>query len=419
MKTTVLKSGLIIDPSQGIERIGDLVIQDQKILGIDVAVNDVDEVIDCTDKIVLPGLIDTHAHIFRYVSGRFGLDPDTCGVYSGVTTLIDQGGASCITMPGFDHYIAKPSKTRVLSYVSAYLVGGLEGHYYAELYKPDCCNVQATLKAIEAYPNLIKGVKAHAEIGGYERWGSAVMAIAAEIGKTSQRPVYIHLGQLWPSPSVATVPTSPDDIINSIVDLVKPDDVLAHPFSRHPGGFIGESGQLHPLVKEILATGVKVDVGHGSHFNFDIARRVLDAGVVPDTLGADMHGYNTHHKTHPAGTPEIHPDEGDHLFASAVPFSLTSAMNSMMALGLEFDHVIKMVTTNAARMAGMVDEIGTLKVGTVADVTVLSDERGQWVLRDNDHNQVTAKRMLTPAFCLRAGERFDAKPELIPQLQAA
>jgi len=419
MKTTVLKSGRIVDPSQNIDIIGDLFIQDGRIIGIDLPAQQADETIDCTDKIVLPGLIDTHGHVYRYVSGRFGLDPDTCGVYSGVTTLIDQGGASCITMPGFEHYIAKPSKTRVVSYVSAYLVGGLEGHYYPELYRPDCCNVDATVKAIESYPHLIKGVKAHAEIGGYERWGSAVMAIAAEIGQRAQRPVYIHLGQLWPSPSVASVPTEPDDIFKSIVSLVKPDDILAHPFSRHPGGFISQTGALHPLVKEILATGVKVDVGYGSHFNFEIAQRVLDTGIIPDTLGADMHGYNTHHKAHPPGTPAIHPDEGDHLFASAVPFSLVSAMNSMMALGLAFDHVIKMATSNAAVMAGMSDEIGTLKNGAIADITVLSDERGKWVLRDNDHNEVTANRMLAPVFCLRAGSRFDAAPELVPQAKAA
>jgi len=94
-------------------------------------------------------------------------------------------------------------------------------------------------------------------------------------------------------------------------------------------------------------------------------------------------------------------------------------MNSMMALGLAFDHVIKMATSNAAVMAGMSDEIGTLKNGAIADITVLSDERGKWVLRDNDHNEVTANRMLAPVFCLRAGSRFDAAPELVPQAKAA
>jgi len=72
MKTTVLKSGRIVDPSQNIDIIGDLFIQDGRIIGIDLPAQQADETIDCTDKIVLPGLIDTHGHVYRYVSGRFG-----------------------------------------------------------------------------------------------------------------------------------------------------------------------------------------------------------------------------------------------------------------------------------------------------------------------------------------------------------
>ena len=57
-------------------------------------------------------------------------------------------------------------------------------------------------------------------------------------------------------------------------------DVLAHPFTRlHPGGFVSaETGEVHPVIWEALERGVVVDVGHGSHFSFDMARRTLDAG---------------------------------------------------------------------------------------------------------------------------------------------
>ena len=58
------------------------------------------ETIDVRGKLVLPGMIDTHAHVYRYVSGRFGLDADMVGVQSGVTTLVDQGGPSVLTFPG-------------------------------------------------------------------------------------------------------------------------------------------------------------------------------------------------------------------------------------------------------------------------------------------------------------------------------
>ena len=106
---------------------------------------------------------------------------------------------------------------------------------------------------------------------------------------------------------------------------------------------------------EAIARGLKIDVGHGSHFSYGTARIVLDAGVIPDTLGADMHGYNTSVPP-PPGTPDFHPDEEDHMFKGKTRFGLVSAMTSMLALGLPLDHVVAMVTRNAGRMIGMEGE---------------------------------------------------------------
>jgi len=194
--------------------------------------------------------------------------------------------------------------------------------------------------------------------------------------------------------------------------------VLAHPFSRHPGGFVEVNGSLHPMVKEAIARGLKIDVGHGSHFSFRTARIVLDAGVMPDTLGADMHGYNTKVPP-PAGTPAWHPDESVHIFKGNERFSLVSAMTSMLTLGIPLNHVVAMVTSNAAKLARMEGEIGTLKVGGVADVSVLDDLRGRWVMHDNEGTQVIAERMLLPAFCYRDGVRFDATAAILPVAKAA
>ena len=196
---------------------------------------------------------------------------------------------------------------------------------------------------------------------------------------------------------------------------MQPGDILAHPFTRHPGGFVDKHGKLHPVVKEALARGLKTDVGHGSHFSFKMARLVLEAGVVPDTLGADMHGYNTT-VPKPRGTPDEHPDtEEMHLFAGKTNFSLASAMTSMLALGLTLEQVVPMVTNNAAAMLRMEGEIGTLRPGVEADVSVLSDERGRFLLQDNEDTKVIADRMLRPVFCLRGGVRYDAQSEILPR----
>jgi dihydroorotase len=415
----ILKGGRVIDPVAGVDGVRDVAVKDGRIAAVAERLpnSNARESIDCRGKLVLPGLIDTHAHVFEYVTGRFGLNADMCGVHSGVTTLIDQGGPSCITMPAFRHHVVERSESRVLAFISAYVVGGLEGHYYPDLYRPECLDIAATVRAARENADLVKGIKAHAEIGGFSRWGIDVLRLAAEIGRQAELPLYIHFGQLWP-PDRKAPPVDPDRIFAECVKLLKPGDVLAHPFSRHPGGFVSMDGTLHPMVKEAIARGAKIDVGHGSHFSLRVARNVLDAGIMPDTLGADMHGYNTK-VPKPRGTPDSHPDPEMHMFAGQSQFSLVFAMTEMLALGVPLEELVPMVTSNGAKMLKMEDTLGSLAPGRAADVTVLSDERGRWILRDNEKNQLVAERMLAPAMCLRGGKRHAPDAPILPLAEAA
>ena len=99
----LLRGGRVICPVSGIDGIRDIAIRDGRIAAIAATIlpSSASETIDVSGKLVLPGLIDTHAHVYQYVTGRFGLNPDMVGVRSGVTTVIDQGGPSCMTLPGF------------------------------------------------------------------------------------------------------------------------------------------------------------------------------------------------------------------------------------------------------------------------------------------------------------------------------
>jgi dihydroorotase len=417
----LLRGGRVIDPAQKLDGAYDVAVKDGRIASVvpSIAPSSAKNVIDVSGKLVLPGLIDTHAHVFEFVTGRFGLEADLCGVRSGVTTLIDQGGPSCMTLPAFREFVVNAKKSRVVTFLSAYLVGGMEGHYYAPLYRPDCIDIDATVKSALENKDIVKGFKAHAELGGFARWGIESIKKSAQIAKKADLPVYIHFGQLWELPESGANGVDPDTILDQVVPLLKPGDILAHPFTRHPGGFVNREGKVHPIVKEALARGLKTDVGHGSHFSYRMARIALDAGIVPDTLGADMHGYNTRvPKPSLAGTPTEHSDQ-EHMFFGQTRFSLVSAMSSMLALGLPLEKIVPMVTTHPAKMLGMEKELGHLKVGAAADVSVLHDERGVWTLRDNENTKVRTERMLRPAFCLRAGERHDSDASILPPLAAA
>jgi dihydroorotase len=404
----ILKGGRVIDPAQGLDEIRDVAITGDRIAAVetDIPAQTAKEVIDVAGRVVIAGMIDTHGHVYQHVTGRFGLAPDMVGVQSGVTTVLDQGGPSCMTLPGFRKFIVEPAETRVLCFLSAYLVGGLEGHLYPELYGPEQVNVAATVKAARENPDLVRGIKAHAEIGGASRWGLEVIKLGKRIAAEAGLPLYIHLGQLWPTKDSTTVDA--DEVVRALVPIMEKGDVLAHPFTRHPGGFISaETGEVHPVVWAALERGVTVDVGHGSHFSFDMARRTIAAGIRPTTLGADMHGYNVR-------VPDAAADRAANPFFGVAPFNLTNAMTKLLALGLPLPEIVATVTSNPAIMLGMADSIGALRPGMAADVSVLDIRDGHFELRDNSGETVISPAMIIPGFALRAGRRFDATSPLIP-----
>jgi len=54
-----------------------------------------------------------------------------------------------------------------------------------------------------------------------------------------------------------------------------------------------------------------------------------------------------------------------------------------------------------------------------ADVSVISQKPGRYILRDNENTEVVSDGLLPPAFCLRAGTRYDAGASILPQAEAA
>ncbi|MEC7203534.1 MAG: hypothetical protein VXW49_07680 [Pseudomonadota bacterium] len=125
----ILKGGRVIDPGQNLNGLMDVAVKDGKIAAIGESVGDAKQTINVAGRIVIPGMIDTHAHVFQQIGGPFGLNADLVGVQSGVTTLVDQGGPSSMTFAGFRHYIVEPADTNVVALIYAYVVGGLEGQY--------------------------------------------------------------------------------------------------------------------------------------------------------------------------------------------------------------------------------------------------------------------------------------------------
>lgn len=62
---TLLKNGRILDPSQDLDMVGDLLIEDDQLaaIGPELSAEDVDDIYDCTGLWICPGLVDPHVHL--------------------------------------------------------------------------------------------------------------------------------------------------------------------------------------------------------------------------------------------------------------------------------------------------------------------------------------------------------------------
>jgi len=420
MYDVILRGGRVIDPANGVDSIQDVAVQGGKIARVGAKIpGRARKAIDVKGRLVIPGMIDTHGHIYQYVTGKFGMNPDLVGVRSGVTAVVDQGGAAPLTIHGFRKFIVEPAKTRVYSFISNYLVGGLAGHLHVGLYGPHGINVRDTVRAIEENRDIVKGIKCHAEPGGYSRWGIETLKLAKQAAREARVPVYIHLGRLWMEADGTKI--DPDSVMAEVVPLLDEGDILAHPFTKHAGAFVSKEGKVHPLVLEAVQRGVRVDVGRGGHMSFKAARIAIDAGVIPFTVGSDVHGYTVGLRdgtgVWDGGTFALADSKKSRKHTEPVGgmhvFSLAQVMNELLALGLRLEDVIAMVTSNAATMIGLEGETGALGVGMAADVSVLGLDSGKWTLEDSLGSRIASTQRLRPEFCLRDGVVLQADSPLL------
>ncbi|HLI25901.1 MAG TPA: amidohydrolase/deacetylase family metallohydrolase [Chloroflexota bacterium] len=363
MYDLVITGGRLFDPAAGIDEVGDLAIRDGRIvaLGRDVVREEIGRTLDARGLLVTPGLIDLHVHAFEYATD-FGVPPDSVGVRCGVTTICDQGSAGHLNLPAFRKFVIEHATTEMFLFIAITAVGVPKGSMLTVLHSPEAVELEPTIAAIEANRDLVRGIKAHADMGAFARWGTRVFDLALEAANATGVPVYVHTGLLF-DPGGHPMP-APDEVLPMAVPKLRPGDIIAHPFTSMPGGILGTNGRVQPVVKEALARGVLLDVGHGAHFSFAVAERVLAEGILPYSVSSDVHAdFNDPH-------------------SRKAYYGLTETMGKLLALGVSLADVIRMATWHPAQVLREADRIGSLRPGYQADVTLLRLEEGEFAFSD-------------------------------------
>jgi dihydroorotase len=155
----VIKGGDVLDPSQSLRGRRDIGIRFGAIeaLEADIPAARAQRVLDATGKLVTPGLVDLHTHVYPYGSA-IGIPADELVAYQCTTTCVSAGDAGANNFAAFRRYVAAQTRTRVYSFVHIANIG-LAGFPVAELYNIDFAQTDVAARAIAENTDMVLGAK--------------------------------------------------------------------------------------------------------------------------------------------------------------------------------------------------------------------------------------------------------------------
>ena len=377
MQDLLLKGGTVIDPSQGLNEILDVAITAGRITQVAANLPDAEaaRVIEVPGKVVAPGLIDIHAHLYQ--PGRNPVHPDAAGVWAGVTTVSDAGGSGPANFEEFCDVTLPQAKTRVYAYVSIF-------RDRSDLTPDESqIDVEGVVRTAREHPGLVKGVKCAVQARLVNVMGLKHVEAATAAARAAGIRVMLHIGDIGPQPQTPT----PPKVVERAVAMLDPGDAITHIFTPLTGGALDFDGTVLPELKAAQARGVVMDSSCGDfNFGWKRAQDVMAQSLYPDTIGTDI---------------DLQPGFGlrNNLMRGLLEYS-----TFFLHLGFPLVDVLRMATVNAAGALGIEDTAGSLAVGREADICVLDVEEGRWLLTDAGGESRAGAKALIPFLTIRSGE---------------
>src|SRR3984885_3512040 len=350
MPDLILKGGSFIDPSQGLSGIHDIAIDQGNIALIASSIprEEARRVIDVDGRVVTPGLIDLHAHVFEGFT-RFGVNPDIAGVHAGVTTIVDAGSSGSATFEGFTRHILPHCHTEIIPFLHICQTGLAT---IPDIVAEGSIDFDGTLRVANRHKNLIQGIKARMVSPALEILGMEMPRLAKRAARESGIKLMVHIGD--------TEKRYDPTVIRRLLPLLEEGDILTHYFTVNPGGVLDGNGRLVPEAWEAAKTGVWFDTAHGqANFSFDPRRRIIDQGLLPHCISTDL------------------PVPGRIRTAR----SMTKMITRSLGGSFPPEQIVTMCTANPAKAIGAADRVGSLEAGRQADISVLKVRRATGRLR--------------------------------------
>ena len=369
MNDLVLKGGRVVDPSQGLDKVTDVAFANGKVAAIGDNLSAKDSR-DVKGRIVSPGLIDLHTHVY-WGGTSLGVAAELLARTGGVTTFIDAGSAGPGNFPGFRKHVIEPSPVRILPYLNVSFPGIFA---FSKTVMVGECSDMRLIDAREAVrvalenKDLVLGIKVRVGKSASGTSGIMPLDIALDVAEEAGLPVMAHLDASPPAR-------------HEVMSRLRPGDILTHCFRPFPNAPVKPSGKVREEILAARARGVIFDIGHGAgSFGFGTARGMLAAGFLPDAISSDVH---------------ITSIDGP-------AFDLLTTMSKFLCLGVDLGTVIKLATVGPAAAIKRPD-LGTLKVGSIGDATVIDLASGKFDYSDSLGERLAGDKRLLSAGVVLAG----------------
>lgn len=337
----VIKGGRVIDPAQKIDRIADVAVQAGKIAAIGSNLTGA-QTLDAAGKLVVPGLIDVHMH-----AGDPMLPPSEV-LTTGVTSLCDGGSRGADNLDELVGIARSANRMRIFLNIAR--LGNAPNGRAEFLDGLEPADISKCRAAVERNREWIVGIKARLSRGVAKDQDVEVLRRARVVADAVKLPIMIHMGD-----TASPLPV--------LLTMLRPGDIVTHLYAPPPHGIQDDKGKILPEVLAARRRGIRFDFGNGrnEHWTWEVAQSALQQGFAPDTISTDLNMTSR--------TDQV--------------FDLPTTMSKFLALGMPLTQVIACVTINAARGVKQFNALGTLRTGSVADVTVLSLAQGSFDFVDN------------------------------------
>jgi dihydroorotase len=382
MYDLLVSGGHVIDPDSGLDGPADVAVANRRIALVAPAIGRerAREVIDAAGLIVTPGLVDLHTHIY-WGATYWGIEADPVAARTGVTSWLDAGSAGAYSFPGFREFIQRGSRSRIFAMLNLSAIGLVAPTW--EFANLDYCDVGLAARTVEENRDVILGIKARIDANTTRGVGIRPLELARELADRVALPLMVHIGSGPPA-------------LDAIAALLRPGDILTHCFTAGTHRPLTEDGRLSPLLRELQAQGVILDIGHGAgSFSYRVAEAALEAGLLPDVISSDIH----------------------QLSVQGPMYDLPTTLSKFLGLGLELPAVIDRATRRPAAAMGRPD-LGALRAGGPADIALFRLEEGEFTFHDVTMEPRPGARRLVCTHALISGQALPRAPERPPALWA-